>query len=86
MSNNNSFNGTITYFPIEVQILSIELNYVLKMYVIRIISGLDILFNVFTMVICVNKQLTNQFYTYLWCRGLINGTVCLFGLAFLQMS
>ncbi len=68
----------------EVQVL-IGINLVLKTYVIRIVSGLGVFLNIFSMIICANKKLTHHIYSYLWCRGLINGLVCLLGASFLQL-
>ena len=80
----NSSGTNRTDLPIEVQIL-IEFDYVFRMYVIRIVSGLGILLNIFSMFICLNRTLTHHFYTYIWCRILINGIVCLFRVAYLQI-
>ncbi len=86
LNTSNFSNSTnMPALPIEVMILS-EINSAIKMYVLRIISGFGIALNILSMIICFNKKLTNHFYSLLWCRSLINGAVCLFGVSFLQLS
>ncbi len=84
--NNSIFtNNTTIALPIEVYIITM-INYAMKMFIIRIISAMGLIFNINSMIICSNNKLTHKFYHYLWCRGLINSIVCMFGIFFLQMN
>ena len=52
-------------------------------YGIRPISIIGILFNIFTIILLVDKRFTHRFYDFLRCRCVCNLFVCLFGSYFM---
>ncbi len=81
MSNLNSSNTTTC----DICMLDDQLRNILTI-MIKVVSGLGVIFIVISLIILFNKTLTHRLYTMIRLRQLCNLIVCIFGIGFTNVT
>jgi len=75
-SSKQSFDAKLTISPVDYSFIN-SITYILHEYIDRVMSGIGILINGFSLVILSNKKLKHDIYNFFFCRALFNIILCL---------